>query len=179
MPSGEIQSTAAAGAFNYAIAPASAWNQLIEVDGFGTDDWVTPATSTSGISGSSTVGTPQVSVAQLSPSGGETPGLVTITVPTSALGTPGSGWTFTVTLAGQDGFGVDDARTFTATPQAYTFGVCSAAVAGEPSPPAICAYNPADVPFVLDTIPPSGVNVQTELDPTLNPSVQLQGVTVP
>jgi hypothetical protein len=37
-----------------------------------------------------------------------------------------------------------------------------------------------DVPFVLDTIPPAGVNVQTELDPTQNPSgVQLQGVTVP
>src|ERR1700691_937574 len=146
------------------------------VDGCATDDWVAPATSTSGISGSSTVGTPQVSVAQLSPSGGETPGLVTITVPTSALGTPGSGWTFTVTLAWQDGFGVDDARTFSATPGAYTYGVCSPPVAGQPSPPAICAYNPADVPFVIDTIPPSGVNVQTELNPTLHPSgVQLQG----
>ena len=180
VPAGEIQSTGAAGAFNYSIAPADAWNQLIEVDGFGTDDWVTPGSSTSGISGSSTVGTPQVSVAQLSPSGGETPGLVTITVPTSALGTPGSGWTFTVTLTGQDGFGTDDARTFTATPQAFNFGVCSAAVAGESSPPAICSFNPASVPFVMDTIPASGVNVQTELDPTQNPSgVQLQGVTVP
>jgi glucoamylase len=121
-----------------------------------------------------------VSVAQLSPSGGETPGLVTITVPTAELGTPGSGWTFTVTLTGQDGFGVDDARTFTATPGAYTFGVCSSAVASEPTPPAVCSYNPANVPFVLDTIPPAGVNVQTELDPTQNPSgVALQGVTVP
>ena len=180
VPAGELQSTAAAGAFNYSIAPADAWNQLIEVDGFGTDDWVTPATSTSGVSGSSSVGTPQVSVAQLSPSGGETPGLVTITVPTAELGTPGSGWTFTVTLTGQDGFGVDDARTFTATPGAYTFGVCSSAVASEPTPPAVCSYNPANVPFVLDTIPPAGVNVQTELDPTQNPSgVALQGVTVP
>ena len=180
IPAGEIQSTGAAGAFNYSIAPADAWNQLIEVDGFGTDDWVTPGSSTSGISGSSSVGTPQVSVAQLSPSGSDTPGLVTITVPTSALGTPGSGWTFTVTLTGQDGFGTDDARTFTATPGAYSFGVCSAAVAGESSPPAICSYNPADVPFVMDTIPPSSVNVQTELDPTQNPSgVELQGVTVP
>ena len=43
VPAGEIQSTGAAGAFNYSIAPADAWNQLIEVDGFGTDDWVTPA----------------------------------------------------------------------------------------------------------------------------------------
>jgi glucoamylase len=180
VPAGQTQSTAAAGAFNYSIAPADAWNQLIEVDGFGTDDWVTPGSSTSGLSGSSTLGTPQVSVAQLSPSGGETPGLVTITVPTSVLGTPGSGWTFTLTLTGQDGFGVDDARTFTATPAAYNFGVCSAAVAGEPSPPAVCSYSPALVPFVLDTIPPATVNVQTELDPTVNLSgVQLQGVTVP
>jgi glucoamylase len=180
VPAGESQSTGAAGAFNYSISPADAWNQLIEVDGFGTDDWVTPASTTSGLSGSSSVGTPEVSVAQLSPSGSQTPGVVTITVPASALGTPGSGWTFTVTLAGQDGFGVDDARTFTATPGAYTFGVCSAAVATGSAPPAICSYNPAGVPFVMDTIPPPSVNVQTELDPTQNPSgVQLQGVTVP
>ncbi len=181
VPAGEVQSTAAAGAFNYSIAPADAWNQLIEVDGFGTDDWVTPATATSGLSGSSSVGTPEVSVIQLAPTAsGETPGLVTITVPTSALGTPGSGWTFTVALTGQDGFGIDDARTFTATPGAYTFGVCSAAVASEPSPPAVCSYNPADVPFVMDTIPPASVNVQTELNPTVSTSgVALQGVTVP
>jgi glucoamylase len=150
------------------------------VDGFGTDDWVTPASSTSGLSGSSSVGTPQVSVAQLSPSSGETPGLVTITVPTAALGTPGSGWTFTMALTGQNGFGIDDARGFTATPGAYSFGVCSAAVASEPTPPAVCTYPPSNVPFVLDTIPPADVNVQAELDPTQNLSgVQLQGVTVP
>jgi hypothetical protein len=53
----------ASGAFNYSIAPADAWNQLIEAGGFTTDDCVTPTSSTSGISGSSTVGTPQVSVA--------------------------------------------------------------------------------------------------------------------
>jgi glucan 1,4-alpha-glucosidase len=180
VPAGETQSTGAAGAFNYSIAPADAWNQLIEVDGFGTDDWVTPGSATAGISGSSSVGTPQMSVAQLSPAGSDTPGLVTITVPTSLLGTPGSGWTFTVTLTGQDGFGVDDARTFAATPQAYNFGVCSAALAGSASPPAICGFNPANVPFVMDTIPPASVSVQTELDPTQNPAgVELQGVTVP
>ncbi|HUN30678.1 MAG TPA: glucodextranase DOMON-like domain-containing protein [Trebonia sp.] len=181
VPAGEAQSTAAAGAFNYSLAPGSAWNQLIEVDGFGTDDWVTPATVTAGLGDSSSLGTPQVSVAQLSPAAdGDTPGVVTITVPTSVLGTPGPGWTFTVTLAGQDGFGTDDARTFTATPGAYTFGVCSAAVAGQASPPAICSVSPSAVPYVLDTIPPSGVSVQAELDPTLStPGVQLQGVTVP
>ena len=180
VPAGETQSTGAAGAFNYSIAPADAWNQLIEVDGFGTDDWVTPGSTTAGISGSSSVGSPQVSVAQLAPSGSDTPGLVTITVPTSVLGTPGSGWTFTLTLTGQDGFGTNDARTFAATPQGFQFGVCSAAVAGEASPPAVCGVNPANVPFVLDTIPPTSVNVQTELDPTQNPAgVVLQGVTVP
>src|SRR5580693_6736663 len=181
VPAGETESTAAAGAWNYSIAPADAWNQLIEVDGFGTDDWVTPAGATSGLSGSSSVETPQVSVIQLAPAAsGETPGLVTITVPTAQLGTPGAGWTFTVTLTGQDGFGNDDARTFTATPGDYTFGVCSAAVAAESSPPAICSYNPANVPIVMDTIPPASVNVQTELDPTVNTSgVALQGVTVP
>jgi glucoamylase len=184
VPGGETQSTGAAGAWNYSLAPAAAWNQLIEVDGFGTDDWVTPSSATSGLSGSSSLGTPQVSVAQLSPAGGQTPGqtpgLVTITVPTSVLGTPGSGWTFTLTLTGQDGFGNDDARAFTATPGDYTFGVCSAAVAAEPAPPAICSADPSTVPLVMDTIPPSTVNVQIELDPTANPSgVVLQGVTVP
>ena len=181
VPAGETQSTGAAGAWNYSIAPADAWNQLIEVDGFGTDDWVTPGSTTAGLSGSSSLGTPQMSVAQLAPTtSGETPGLVTITVPTSVLGTPASGWTFTVTLTGQDGFGNDDARTFTATPGDYTFGVCSAAVAGGATPPAICSVDPAAVPIVMDTIPPAGVNVQTELDPTVNTSgVALQGVTVP
>ncbi len=182
VPGGELQSTGAAGAWNYSIVPADAWNQLIEVDGFGTDDWVTPASTTSELSGSSSLGTPQMSVAQLAPTAsGETPGLVTITVPASVLGTPGSGWTFTVTLTGQNGEGGnDDARTFTATPGQYTFGVCSAAVAGGPTPPAVCAVSPADVPIVMDTIPPATVNVQTELDPTQNPSgVALQGVTIP
>jgi hypothetical protein len=44
----------------------------------------------------------------------------------------------------------------------------------------VCGYNPANVPFVMDTIPPSGVDLQTELDPTQDPSgVELHGVTVP
>ena len=182
VPAGETQSTAAAGAFNYSLASGSAWNQLIEVDGFGTDDWVTPATATAGLGGSSSLGTPQVSVAQLSQTsaGGDTPGVVSITVPTAALGTPGPGWTFTVALTGQDGFGTDDARAFTATPGSYSFGICSAAVAGQASPPAICSVSPSAVPYVMDTIPPSSVDVQTELDPTINTAgVQLQGVTVP
>ena len=56
--------------------------------------------------------------------------------------------------------------------------MCSEAVATEPNPPAICSYNPGSVPYVLDTIPPAGVDVQSELNPTLGPVV-LQGVTVP
>ncbi len=186
----EFQSTAAANPWNYSIAPADAWNQLIEIDGFGTDDWVTPSSTTAGLGQSSSLGVaPQVSVAQLSPTAaGATPGVISITVPASTLGAPPgasswSGWTFTVALAGQDGFGFDDARTFTATPGAYTFGVCTAAIASGPAPPAICGDSPGNVPYVLDTIPPSSVNVQKELDPT-NPAnattgVVLEGVTVP
>ena len=184
VPAGEVQSTAAANPWNYSIAPVDAWNQLIEVDGFGTDDWVTPSSPTAGLGQSSSVGTPQISVAQLSPTspGGPTPGIVSITVPTAVLGTPGSGWAFTLALTGQDGFGFDDARTFTPTPGAFTFGVCSAAVASGTGPPAICGFSTGAVPYVLDTIPPSTVNVRTELDPTAPANaggVVLQGVTVP
>jgi len=180
----EVQSTAAANPWNYSVAPSSAWNQLIEVDGFGTDDWVTPASSTAGLTGSGSLGTPQVQVAASTApeSNGETPGVISITVPAATLGAPAngswSGWTFTLALTGQDGFGFYDARTFTPTPGPYTFGVCSAAVASGPSPPAICSYNPSLVPYVLDTVPPAGVDVRSELNPTLGPVV-LQGVTVP
>ena len=157
---------------------------MIEVDGFGTDDWVTPSSTSAGLGQSSSIGAPQISVAQLSPtSSGATPGVISITVPASTLGAPPggeswTGWTFTVALAGQDGFGFDDDRQFTATAGQYSFGVCTQALATAPSPPAICGYNPAQVPYVLDTIPPGSVNVQTELNPTINPVV-LQGVTVP
>jgi len=59
-------------------------------------------------------------------------------------------------------------------------GVKHAAVAGGSSPPAVCSADPGSVPLVMDTIPPASVSVQTELDPTANPSgVALQGVTVP
>ncbi len=35
-----------------------------------------------------------------------------------------------------------------------------------------------NVPYVMDTIPPAGVSVQQELDPSVGPAV-IQGVTVP
>jgi len=199
VPSGEAESTSAANPWNYSIAPADAWNQLLEVDGFSSgvgtyydfgQAWVTPSSTTAGLLGSNSLGTPQVSVASLSPtSNGYTPGVISITVPASGLGAPTgsapwSGWTFTVTITGQDGQGgYYDARPFTATPQAYTFGVCSQSVASEATPPPICSLNPGAVPYVMDTIPPAGVDVTSELDPldssgTTVPVV-LQGVTVP
>ena len=85
----------------------------------------------------------------------------------------GSKWAFTVTLTGQDGFSSDQARAFTATPGAFTFGVCGA---GDTSP--ICSVDPGTVPKVMDTMAPPGVPQATELDPTHGPVV-LQGVTIP
>jgi hypothetical protein len=69
----EVQSTAAANPWNYSVAPPDAWNQLIEVDGFGTDDWVTPLSTTSGLGNSSNLATagvwPAISVAPAQPDG--------------------------------------------------------------------------------------------------------------
>ena len=53
----------------------------------------------------------------------------TFSVDKTALGgTPTSGWAFTVTLTGQDGFSPDQARAFAATPQPYNFGVCASCI---------------------------------------------------
>jgi glucoamylase len=98
---------------------------------------------------------------------------ITVALPESEFGTPTSGWTFTIALAGQDGYSSDQARAFTSTPGGYSFGVCAA---GDTSP--ICSLDPNTVPKVMDTITPAGVSQATELDPTLGPVV-LQGVTVP
>ena len=87
-------------------------------------------------------------VAQLSAtSSGATPGVISITVPASTLGAPGSGgswsgWTFTVALTGQDGFGFDDARTVRADTRRGTVRRVHAAIASEASPPAICSLQP-------------------------------------
>jgi glucoamylase len=184
IPNNEIESTAPAGPAdspdpdNYTISPDDAWNQLIQVDAqsnFGTDEWVTPSSPTSGLSNSTNLGTPQVSIAQLPEVNGETPGLVTITLPTATFGTPGNGWAFTVTLDGQGGTDSGNAaypRQFTATPGQYTFGVCA-----PDGTEAICSADPNTVPNVMDTIPPAGVSVQSELDPTNGP-VALQGVPI-
>jgi glucoamylase len=153
-----FSTTAAFPSRNYTIAPADAWSERLEAQGFAPVVWVDP-------SGAS-LGSGQLVVDQ----GSKT---ATLVVPIGAFGKVGSGWVFTVTLTGQDGFSSDQARAFTATPGAFTFGVCAV---GETSP--ICSVDPNTVPKVVDTIPPPGVSQDTELDPTLGPVV-IQGVTVP
>lgn len=144
---------------NYQIAPADAWSRLIEVQGFG-QRFVD--------ADSNTVGTVSISANAISR-------YITFSVDKTALGgTPGSGWAFTVTLAGQDGFSADQARTFTATPQPDNFGVCAVA-SSDPH----CTVDPDLVPKVLDTLVPSGVAQSDELDYTVHSPVVLQGVTMP
>ena len=140
---------------NYTIAPADAWSERLEAQGFAPPVWV----NASGTS----LGSAQFIVDQPSKT-------ATLVVPTSAFGTVGPGWVFTVALTGQDGFSPDQARAFAATPKAFAFGVCAP---GGTSP--ICSVDPNTVPKVMDTITPSGVSQATELDPTKGPVV-LQGV---
>jgi len=158
-PAAGATSTAAAyPSRNYAIASASAWSQRIEVQGFAAPVWVNAA--------GTSLGSVQAVFDQAT-------GTATLIVPRSAFGSVGSGWTFTVTLTGQDGFSSDQARGFAGTPQPFQFGVCAP---GATSP--ICSVNPNSVPKVIDTLTPPGVSQATELDPTRG-SVVLSGITVP
>jgi glucoamylase len=143
---------------NYSITPADAWSEHLEAQGFAPAIW-DDASGTSLGSVDQVVDDPS--------------GTITLIVPQSVFGTVGSGWVFTVTLTGQNGYNSYEARDFTATPGAYTFGVCAV---GGTSP--ICSYPPSEVPYVVDTITPPGVSQDTELNPTLGPVV-LTGVTVP
>ena len=146
---------------NYTIAPADAWSERLEAQGFAAPVWVAPPNNS--------LGTPQFVVDGPSKT-------ATLILPQSSFGTVKSGWVFTVALTGQDGFSPDQARAFTQPAGAFTFGVCPA----NDTTDAICKLDPNTVPKVMDTIPPSGVSQATELDPTKNPGgVQLQGVTVP
>ncbi|WP_326853478.1 glucodextranase DOMON-like domain-containing protein [Actinocrinis sp.] len=161
-PAATGASTSTAAAYpsrNYTIAPADAWSQRLEVQGFASPVWVNPS--------GDQVGTPTAVVAST------VSNTITIALPESAFGTPASGWTFTVALTGQDGFSSDQARAFTPTAGAYSFGVCAP---GGTAP--ICSVAPNTVPEVMDTITPQGVSQSTELDPTLGPVV-LHGVTAP
>ena len=159
VPGATATSTAAAFATrNYTISSSGAWSQRLEVQGFAAPVWVN--------AGGNTVGTPFVLPVQSDRT-------ITIALPEAQFGTPGSGWGFSVVLTGQDGFSSDQARAFTATPGAFTFGVCAS---GGTAP--ICSVNPSTVPKAMDVITPPGVSQATELDPTLG-AVVIQPVTVP
>jgi glucoamylase len=159
-PDGAATSTAAAyPARNYTIAPDDAWSQRLEVQGFASPVWDD--------AGGDQVGTPSAVVAStLSDT-------ITIALPEASFGTPTTGWTFTLALAGQDGYSSDLARAFTTAAGAYSFGVCP--VGGTA---AICSVDPGSVPQVMDTITPPGTSQAAELDPTLG-APTLHGVTAP
>lgn len=157
-PSGTATSAAYASR-NYTIAPADAWSQRVEVQGFASPVWVDAA--------GNQVGSAAVVASQAART-------ITIALPESAFGTPATGWSFTVALTGQDGQGgQDQARTFQPTAQAYQFGLCPA---GGTAP--VCSIDPNTAPKVIDTLTPAGVSQSVELDPTVGPVV-LRGVTVP
>ena len=144
---------------NYQISPSAAWSRLIEVQGFGQRFIDAHGT---------TVGTTTISANAITR-------YITFSVPTAALGgPPGSGWGFTLTVTGQDGFQPDLARAFTSTPGAFTFGVC-ASTSTDPH----CTVDPNTVPKVMDTITPAGVNQSDELDYTVHNPVVLQDVVIP
>ncbi|HEX6477503.1 MAG TPA: glucodextranase DOMON-like domain-containing protein [Ktedonobacteraceae bacterium] len=157
--SGDTSTAASFPQRNYVIAPAAAWSRLIEVQGFG-QRYIDAH--------GNTVGTVSISANAISR-------FITFSVPTSSLGgQPGHGWGFTVTLTGQDGFSQDQARGFTPTPGAFTFGVCAA-----PSNDPHCTVDPATVPKVMDTITPPGVSQSNELDYTVHKPVTLQDIVIP
>lgn len=161
--SGDATSTAASfPGRNYDIAAGSAWNRLIEVQGFG-QRFVT--------AGGGTVGAVQIRADALSR-------FITFTVSKSALGgTPASGWSFAVVLTGQDGFSPDQARSFAATAQPYQFGQCTAAAIAASNP--ICAIgDPGTLPKAVDILTPGAVSQADELDPTLHSPVTIQAVTI-
>ena len=136
---------------NYAIAPAGAWSQRVEVQGFAAPVWVNAA--------GGSVGTAFALAVQADKT-------ITIALPEAQFGTPGSGWGFSVVLTGQDGFSPDQARSFTPTPGAFSFGVCAS---GGTAP--VCSADPNTVPKAVDVLTPAGVSQATELDPTLGPVV--------
>jgi glucoamylase len=153
--------TSTAAAFpqrNYAIAAAGAWSKRLEVQGFG-QQFVD--------AGGTTLG-------QIAIRGNAISRFITFTVPKSALGTPTSGWGFTVVLTGQDGFSPDQARGFQTTPQDFQFGVCATA-SSDPH----CTVNPGTVPKAMDVFTPTGVTQSDELDYTVHSPVTIAPVVVP
>ncbi len=158
-PAASTTSTGAASASrNFQVAPTDAWSRLIQAQGFG-QRYVD--------AGGNTLGTATIS-------GNSISRYITIRVPKASLGQPGSGWGFTVVLAGQDGFSGDQARSFASTPQDFAFGVCAA-----PSADPHCTVDPASVPKLMDVLTPAGVDQSDELDYTQHAPVVLRGVTIP
>ena len=144
---------------HYAIDGADAWSRAIQVRGFD-ETRVYDASGTQ-------IGTANAQASQLT-------GYITVAVPTALLGAvPASGWTATVVLHGQDGFGQDGARTFTETPQEFTFGRCATA----PDPDPRCAVALDRLPKAMDVLVPDGTTQAQELDPTS--PVVLRGVAIP
>jgi glucan 1,4-alpha-glucosidase len=144
---------------NYTIAAGSAWNRLIEAQGFGQRF----------VDGSgATVGTATIRANAVTR-------YISISVPKAALGgTPGTGWGFAVVLTGQDGFSPDQARGFTQPAQGYQFGVCGPTATGP-----ICSVAPNTVPKAMDVLTPTGVSQADELDPTKHTPVVVAGLTLP
>jgi glucodextranase-like protein len=159
VPGASPTSTAAAFASrDYTIAPPGAWSQRVEVQGFASPVWEDAA--------GGTPGTASVLAEQSDRT-------ITIALPEAQFGTPGTGWGFAVALTGQDGFSADQARAFTSTAGAFTFGVCAAGGTAK-----VCSADPNTVPKAMDVITPSGADQATELDPTQGPVI-IQSVTVP
>ncbi len=141
----------------YSIADQDAWTRAVQVRGF--DD--TRVYDAPG----SQIGTVTAQASQLS-------GYITVIVPTALLGgTPGAGWSFTVVLHGQDGYGQDGARVFSPTATDYTFGECPAGGTGP-----ICQVPVDALPKAMDVLTPAGVDQSSELDPTS--PVVLRGVPI-
>ena len=87
---------------NYTIAPADAWSERLEVQGFASPVWVNAS--------GGQVGTPTAVVAST------VADTITIALPEAEFGTPAAGWTFTVAITGQNGYNADQAISFTPTP---------------------------------------------------------------
>ncbi|WP_245757163.1 glucodextranase DOMON-like domain-containing protein [Amycolatopsis xylanica] len=141
----------------YGIAAQDAWSSMIEVQGFA-DPVFTDASG-------ARPGTASVQASQGSR-------YISISVPKAAFGTPGPGWKFAVVLTGQEGNSPDQARGFTPTAGAYTFGLCAA---GGSSP--ICALDPSTAPKAMDVLTPPGTTQAEILDPTRGP-VAIRAITL-
>jgi carbohydrate-binding DOMON domain-containing protein len=158
-PAGGATSTAAAfPQRNYVMTAAGAWNKRLEVQGFGQQFFD---------AGGTTLGTIAIRANAISR-------FITFSVPKSALGTPTSGWAFTVVLTGQDGFSPDQARGFQPTPQDFQFGVCATASSDQH-----CTVDPSTVPKAMDVLTPDGVMQSDELDYTVHKPVTIAPVVMP